>query len=88
MRILEVFYLVMNSFLQAEVNSFEYHWFLQTVLTSDMRWSNFAYGAAFVVLDVTKGWRNVWLNPKVFLLIVSFGIECFDTLPPSDEETS
>ena len=34
-----------------------------------------------VVLDVTKGWRNVWLNPKVFHLFVSFGIECFDTLP-------
>ena len=22
--------------------------------------------AVDVVLDVTKGWRNVWLNPKVF----------------------
>ena len=37
--------------------------------------------AVDVVLDVTKGWRNVWLNPKVFPLFVSFGIECFDTLP-------
>ena len=37
--------------------------------------------AVDVVLDVTKGWRNVWLNPKVFPLFVFFGIECFDTLP-------
>ena len=34
-----------------------------------------------VVLDVTKGWRNVWLNPKVFSLFVFFGIECFDNPP-------
>ena len=37
--------------------------------------------AVEVVLDITKGWRNVWLNPKVSPFLCLFGIECFDTLP-------
>ena len=37
--------------------------------------------AVDVVLDVTKGWRNVWFNPKVFPLFVSFRIECFELSP-------
>ena len=38
--------------------------------------------AVEVVLDITKGWRNVCMvKPEGFPLFVSFGIECFDTLP-------
>ena len=32
--------------------------------------------AVEVVLDITKGWRNVWLNPKISPFFVSFGIDC------------
>ena len=35
--------------------------------------------AVEVVLDFTKGWRNVWLNPKVSSFLCLLG--CFDTLP-------
>ena len=30
--------------------------------------------AVDVVLDVTKGWRNVWLNPKVFPCLCLLGL--------------
>ena len=31
--------------------------------------------AVEVVLDITKGWRNVWLNPKVSPFLCLFGMK-------------
>ena len=69
----------------SEVNSFGYHWFCKPfwlviwdevillgfhlmVLHSDVAF------AVEVVLDFTKGWRNVWLNPKVSPFLCLLGL--------------
>ena len=82
----------------AEVNSFGYHWFCKPfwlviwdevillgfhlmVLHSDVAF------AVEVVLDITKGWRNVWLNRR-FPPFCVFWDWVFWYSPPDDEETS
>ena len=71
----------------AEVNSFGYHWFCKPfwlviwdeVILLGFHLMVLHFDVAFaveVVLDITKGWRNVWLNPKISPFFVSFGIDC------------
>ena len=84
---------------RAEVNSFGYHWFLQTVLTSDMRWSNFTwiplYGAAFwcsfcrgCCFRCHEGLEKCLVKPEGFPPVCVFWDWVFWYSPPSDEETS
>ena len=37
--------------------------------------------AVEVVLDITKGWRNVWLNPKVFPFLCLLGLSVLILFP-------
>ena len=85
MRILEVFHLVENSFVK---NWGEFVWIsgcckpFWLVIWGEVILLGFHlmvlhFDVAFavdVVLDVTKGWRNVWLNPKVSPFLCLLGL--------------